>query len=142
MDTSGDAVMFPRGGGKRKLDKSIEDKVRSDDGKSLDFLSSKRRKTSLKSKGSKADESKSVVVPELTFKTLKEGTKLLGLVTSVTKVATVSLPNSLKGSIKRCEVSEELGEDGDDDISLPSVLAVGTYLPCIVIRLGKSKKGT
>ena len=38
MDTSGDAVMFPRGGGKRKLDKSIEDKVRSDDDKSLDFF--------------------------------------------------------------------------------------------------------
>ena len=84
------------------------------------------------------------MVPELTFKTLKEGTKLLGLVTSVTKgFATVSLPNSLKGSIKRCEVSEELGEDGDDDISLPSVLAVElTFLALSYVLENQKREGT
>ena len=101
-------------------------------------------------------------VETLKYKALRPGVKILGVVSEVTARGLVmSLPDGLRGTVARGEVSDALGrrsesesesessddeyggedEDEDDSVSIESLYAPGEVLRCAVLSLEKGKTG-
>ena len=101
-------------------------------------------------------------VETLKYKALRPGAKILGVVSEVTPRGLVmSLPDGLRGTVARGEVSDALGrrsesesesessddeyggedEDEDDSVSIESLYAPGEVLRCAVLSLEKGKTG-
>lgn len=168
---------FPRGGGggggdvgdgevdrgtKRRTRGKVQDVSDDDDVDVSDddpFTSIARAAKGATSRSGSAQGAK--YVETLKYKSLRPGAKLLGVVSEVTARGIVmSLPDGLRGTVARSEVSEVFakskkrtshddesdssGEDFDDEddtTSLESLYEPGQVLRCAVLSLDKGKTG-
>ena len=176
----GDDGAFPRGGRRDRDDDDDDDDGHGRDGGSRD----RHKKRSIKSNddgddlfaslaragksASGSGKSGAKYVETLKFKNLRNGAKMLGVVSEITpKGLVVSLPNGLRGTVARSEVSDiftkasgkaarasdgsssesDSDEYSDDDdgvngiLNLDELFETGQVVRCAVISLDKGKTG-
>ncbi|OQR93664.1 rRNA biogenesis protein rrp5 [Achlya hypogyna] len=142
-------VSFPRGKKAKSSDDASKKRKKPEDSDVLFGKTSAKEDAAPKKKFVKhkkddtpaaRTEAKPATAHCITFKNLKAGSHVLGVIRQINEAdLVVSLPNNLSGFVTLAETSDELHNKKAADLT--TLFYVGQFVPCVVLKCSKEEKG-